>query len=82
MPAGVRQPAWARSWFAERYAIWGLRASGMLNGTMNWFVDGRNLSDRRYAATTGVVRDAHGADVAQFLPGDGRAVYAGLDWRL
>ena len=54
----------------------------MLNGTLNWFVDGRNLSDRRYAATTGVVRDAQGADVAQFLPGDGRAVYAGLDWRL
>jgi len=73
---------YARSWFAKRYAIWGLRASGMLNGTLNWFVDGRNLSDRRYAATTGVVRDAQGADVAQFLPGDGRAVYAGLDWRL
>jgi iron complex outermembrane receptor protein len=72
----------ARSWFARRYAIWGLRASGALGGGVSWFVDGRNLSDRRYAATTGVVRDAGGADVAQFLPGDGRAVYAGLDWRL
>ena len=72
----------ARSWFARRYAIWGLRASGALGGGLSWFVDGRNLSDRRYAATTGVVRDAGGTDVPQFLPGDGRAVYAGLDWRL
>jgi iron complex outermembrane receptor protein len=72
----------ARSWFAKRYAIWGLRASGALGDGLSWFVDGRNLSDRRYAATTGVVRDARGADVAQFLPGDGRAVFAGLDWRL
>jgi iron complex outermembrane receptor protein len=28
-----------------------------------------------------VIADARGLDAAQFLPGDGRAVYAGLSWK-
>lgn len=70
----------ANSFGARRYAIWGVRASGDIRKGLGWFVDGRNLADRRYAATTGVVRDAGGSDSAQFMPGDGRALYAGLDW--
>jgi iron complex outermembrane recepter protein len=71
----------SNSFRADRYAIWGLRTSGGLAGSVSWFVDGRNLSDRKYAATTGVVRTANGTDTAQFFPGDGRSVYAGIDWR-
>ena len=71
----------SNSFRADRYAIWGLRTSGELAGSVSWFVDGRNLSDRKYAATTGVVRTANGTDTAQFFPGDGRSVYAGIDWR-
>lgn len=71
----------ARSFFAPGHAIWGLRLAGDLGRQLSWFVDARNLSDRHYAATTGIVRDAGGRDAAQFLPGDGRAVYAGIDWR-
>lgn len=71
----------AGTFHAPRYAIWGLRASGAWTSNVEWFVDGRNLSDRRHVATTGVVRTAGGADTAQFLPGDGRALYLGLDWR-
>jgi iron complex outermembrane receptor protein len=66
---------------ARGYAIWGLKASGRLHSGLSWFAEGRNLADRRYAATTGVIRDAGGADSAQFLPGDGRAFFAGLDWK-
>lgn len=71
----------ARSFDARGYAIWGLRLAGDLGRQLSWFVDARNLSDRHYAATTGIVRDARGQDAAQFLPGDGRAIYAGIDWR-
>jgi iron complex outermembrane receptor protein len=71
----------ANSYRADAYAIWGLKASGSLVRGLSWFVEGRNLSDRRYVATTGVVRDAGGSDTAQFFPGDGRALYAGIDWR-
>jgi len=69
------------SFGAKRYVIWGLRASGDVVEGLSWFVDGRNLSDKHYASATGVVRNAGGADTAQFMPGDGRAVYAGLDWK-
>ena len=41
----------------------------------------RIVADRSYAATTGVVADARGLDAAQFLPGDSRAIYAGLSWK-
>lgn len=43
------------------------------------FVDARNLSDETHAATTGVLADAGGRDLPQFLPGDGRAVYVGFE---
>ena len=49
-----------------------------MNNGFAWFVEGRNLGDKRYASTTGVIFDAGGADQAQFSPGDGRAVYAGV----
>ena len=68
----------ANSLSADRYAIWGLRASGPLGAGAAWWIDARNLSDRRHAAATGAIADAGGRDVAQFLPGPGRSLYAGL----
>ena len=38
-------------------------------------------SDEAYAATTGVIEDAKGTDQRQFLPGDGRSIFAGLEWK-
>jgi iron complex outermembrane receptor protein len=71
----------ARSWFADAYTVYGLRAGGEPNKHWKWFIEGRNLANTRYASTTGVVRDAAGRDTAQFLPGDGRAVYAGIEFK-
>jgi iron complex outermembrane receptor protein len=71
----------ANTLFADGYAIWGLKIGREPTRGVSWFVEGRNLSDRTYAATTGVVANARGRDSAQFLPGDGRAVYVGLEWR-
>lgn len=45
------------------------------------FVQVRNLADEIYAPTTGGVAGAQGRDSAQFLPGDGRSAYAGLEYR-
>jgi iron complex outermembrane receptor protein len=72
----------ANTFFAPGYTLWGVKAGRTLAKGVSFFVEGRNLGNRRYAATTGVIADARGADVAQFFPGDGRAVYAGVDWRL
>lgn len=67
--------------FAPGHAVWGLRLAGQA-GAFDWHLDARNLGDERYAATTGVIADARGQDLAQFYPGDGRSVYLGLAWRL
>jgi iron complex outermembrane recepter protein len=66
---------------APSYAIAGLRFGGDWQQRWRWFVDARNLGDRRYAATTGAIANALGRDSRQFLPGDGRSVFVGLEWR-
>jgi len=70
------------SFEANNYAIWGVKIGQQRDSGCSWFVEGRNLGDRKYAATTGVIEDAAGIDRAQFLPGDGRSFYAGLEWRI
>jgi len=63
---------------APGYSVYGVKLNQSMNNGFAWFVEGRNLGDKRYASTTGVIFDAGGADQAQFSPGDGRAVYAGV----
>lgn len=72
----------ANTLFADNYAIWGLKAGLQVAKGFSFFVEGRNLGNKKYVATTGVIADARGLDSAQFLPGDGRSIYAGIEWRL
>jgi iron complex outermembrane receptor protein len=72
----------ANSLFADDYAVWGFKLGRQVDKHLSWFVDARNLGGKKYAAATGVIPNAGGADSAQFLPGDGTSVYAGLEWRL
>jgi len=69
----------------ESYALLGLTASYEVNPRLTLFLDGRNLTDEKYAATTGLITEpavgAFGPNTVQFIPGDGRAVYAGLTMR-
>lgn len=66
---------------APGYALLGVRVGGRIDAAWSWFVDARNLQDRRWIASTGVLADARGRDQAAFLPGDGRSVYLGVEWR-
>lgn len=72
----------ANTLFADGYSLPGFKAGYRSKQGVSWFVEGKNLSDETYAATTGVIANASGADSRQFLPGDGRAVYAGIEWKL
>lgn len=63
----------------DPYLLLGLNASYKFSDTLRVFVDARNLTDKVYAATTGVIVNANGADSAQFAPGEGRSVYAGVE---
>ncbi len=66
---------------ADAYAIAGLRVGRRTPRGVSWFAEVRNIFDKKYAATTGVIENAAGADQAQFLPGDGRGLFAGLEYR-
>jgi iron complex outermembrane receptor protein len=72
---------------ADSYAIWGFKVGYQMPTGIDLFIEGRNLSDKTYAATTGIVTHAaadlaKGKDPAVFMPGDGRAVFTGIEWRL
>ncbi|MEZ0210326.1 MAG: TonB-dependent receptor family protein, partial [Methylophilus sp.] len=70
----------AETLYADNYFIWGVKAGQKINQHWSWFVEGRNLANQKYAATTGVARNQSGADGALFLPGDGRTAYLGVTW--
>ncbi|HQN64130.1 MAG TPA: TonB-dependent receptor [Methylophilus sp.] len=72
----------AETLYADNYTIWGLKMGQHVNDHWSWFLEGRNLGDKKYAASTDVLKQANatGSDRA-FLPGDGRSVYAGFTWR-
>ena len=70
----------ANSLKTDDYALFGVRGDYRSDSGLTVFIEGRNLFDKKYAATTGVIADANGADSAQFLPGDGASIYVGLQW--
>jgi len=72
----------ANTFFADAYTVWGAKVGQRMQKNLSWFVEARNLANRKYAATTGVTLNQAGADGAQFLPGDGRSFYAGLEWKM
>jgi iron complex outermembrane receptor protein len=72
----------ANSFRAPGFATFGLKFGGGIGKRWQWFADLRNLGDRRWIASTNVVADAHGLDGRNFLPGDGRSAYVGIELRL
>jgi iron complex outermembrane receptor protein len=66
---------------APGYTVFNLRAALELGSDWSLFADLRNATDRDWIASTGVVANARGRDGAYLLPGDGRGVYVGLQWR-
>lgn len=61
------------------YALLGLRA-GWERGPYSFYIDGRNLTDRRYIASASIT-DRANASSELFEPGTGRAVFAGVQVR-
>jgi len=65
---------------ADGYALLGFKIGYRTPKGLSFFIEGKNLTDETYAATTGVLKTA-AANSAVFMPGDGRAVYAGIEWK-
>lgn len=71
----------ANSLLADSYEIFGLKAGYKQKNGFSVFIEGKNLTNKTYVATTGVIADAGGEDSAQFLPGDGASFFIGTEWR-
>ena len=72
----------SRTTFADPYALLGLKFGFRTKKGTSFFIEARNLTDKNYSPTTGVVQNATlPAQSAVFLPGDGRAFYAGVEFK-
>lgn len=60
------------------YTLIGLQASYLVQRGVTFYVDARNLTDKRYVSDFSTVTDARTANTAVFYPGDGRSVFAGV----
>ena len=65
---------------APGYAILGVRVGYQTQRGFSWFLDARNLTDKSYIATTGVLNRATPASAA-YNPGDGRSFFGGVEIR-
>jgi iron complex outermembrane receptor protein len=79
VPKGYRVDS-AGTLFTDSYFLLGARIGWRSAKKLSVFLEGRNLTDKRYAATTGVVSNAT-TSPAQFLPGDGRSLFLGVEYR-
>lgn len=71
----------AETLFADPYALLGFKIGYRTEHGFSVFFEAKNLTNKRYAATTNVIVNAHGRDSAEFYPGDGRSFYGGIEWR-
>lgn len=64
----------------EAYALLGLKAGFDNGGPISAYIEGRNLTNKAYIASTSIINQAT-ATSALFEPGNGRAVFAGMKYR-
>ncbi|WP_449431958.1 TonB-dependent receptor family protein [Pseudomonas putida] len=75
------QVDYANSYHADAYALLGARL-GWDSPKQDWqtWLDLRNLTNKRYAATVTPGYNDGGQDIARSTPGEGMAVYAGVSY--
>ena len=65
----------------EPYALLGFKAGYAFPNGLSVFFDGRNLTDEKYISNVSVVPVATAANSNLYYPGDGRALFVGLEYR-
>ena len=63
------------------YTLWGLKAAYDDGEKFSAYVEGRNLADKAYIASTSIIDRATPAS-RLFNPGTGRGVFAGIRYRM
>ena len=80
VPKGYRVDA-RGTLFTDAYALLGAKVGWRGKRGVSVYFEAKNLTDERYAATTGVVSAITPFNSAQFLPGDGRGFFGGVEFR-
>lgn len=70
----------ANSADAGSFALLGFKLGWRSKKGPSFFIEAKNLTDETYVATTSVFQTATAASAAYF-PGDGRSLYAGVEWK-
>lgn len=72
---------YANSYYADAYATFGATLGYIApQGDWQTWLDLRNLTNKRYAATVTPGYDDNGADAARSTPGEGFGMYTGVSW--
>lgn len=71
----------ANTFKTASYAIWGAKLGFDSGGPISAYVEGRNLSNENYVASASTSANLGGKDAAVFEPGNGRAFYAGVQYK-
>ncbi len=71
----------ANSLDADSYALLGFKIGYRTKKGVSFYVEAKNLTDETYAATTSVVSRAGPFNSNLFLPGDGRSVFFGVEYK-
>jgi iron complex outermembrane receptor protein len=71
----------AQTLYVDSYTIVGLKVGQQYDEHLSWFVEGRNLANKKYAAGTDVLKVYDPTSDRPFYPGDGVSMYAGVQYR-
>jgi iron complex outermembrane receptor protein len=66
---------------SQGYALIGAKIGFDNGGPITAYLEGRNLADKAYIASASVADNLNGSDAAVFEPGNGRAFYAGVQYK-
>jgi len=71
----------ANTLYNDAHFVWGFKAGQQFDKEWSWFIDARNLSDKKYAATTNIGSNytVTPGDGRYYYPADGRSIYFGLE---
>ncbi|WP_312127393.1 TonB-dependent receptor domain-containing protein [Brevundimonas sp.] len=69
---------YANTMKAPAYVVWGLSGGVDVTDHVSLYIEGRNLTDKRYVPEMSAITDARIASSAVFVPADGRSVFVGL----
>jgi iron complex outermembrane receptor protein len=65
----------------EAYAIWGAKLGFDDGGPVTAYIEGRNLADEAHIASASIATKADYLTSALFEPGNGRAIYGGVQYK-